>query len=199
MLIVALTGGIGSGKSTVGEIFAQLGAFVVDSDQLARDVLVRGSEGFDYVVAEFGDQILRNGDINRALLGEIVFKDRERLAKLESITHPLIRKAFKNFVDQAPADSIVINQIPLLVESKSNYTFDAVITVSAPEKMRRKRLAIRGLSESEINGRIAAQASDSEREAISNFVIQNSADQDELTSSVEKIWAKLQILNNGKQ
>ena len=198
MLIVALTGGIGSGKSTVGEIFANLGALVVDSDQLARDVLVRGSEGFDQVVAEFGDEILINGDIDRASLGEIVFNDRAKLAKLESITHPLIRKAFKEFVEQAPADSIVINQIPLLVESKSNYTFDAVITVSAPIEIRKQRLAIRGLSEAEIDRRIAAQASDSEREAISNFVIQNAGSSYDLTSAVENIWPKLQILNKGK-
>ena len=198
MLIVALTGGIGSGKSTVGEVFADLGALVVDSDQLARDVLVRGSEGFDQAVAEFGDEILKNGDIDRASLGEIVFNDRAKLAKLESITHPLIRKAFKEFVEQAPADSIVINQIPLLVESKSNYTFDAVITVSAPIEMRKQRLAIRGLSEAEIDRRIAAQASDSEREAISDFVIQNAGSSDELASAVEKIWSKLQILNKGK-
>jgi dephospho-CoA kinase len=198
MLIVALTGGIGSGKSTVGEVFTSLGALVVDSDQLARDVLVRGSEGFDHVVAEFGDQILKNGDIDRSLLGEIVFKDQAKLAKLESITHPLIRKAFKEFVDQSPADSIVINQIPLLVESKSNYTFDAVITVSAPIEIRKQRLVKRGLSEAEIDRRIAAQASDSQREAISAFVIQNTGSSDELTTSVEKIWAKLQILNKGK-
>ena len=198
MLIVALTGGIGSGKSTVGEIFANLGALVVDSDQLARDVLVRGSEGFDQVVAEFGDKIIKNGDIDRAPLGEIVFNDRAKLAKLESITHPLIRKAFKEFVEQAPADSIVINQIPLLVESKSNYTFDAVITVSAPIEIRKQRLAIRGLSEAEIDRRIAAQASDSEREAISDFVIQNAGNSYDLTSAVENIWPKLQILNKGK-
>ena len=198
MLIVALTGGIGSGKSTVGELFTSLGALVVDSDQLARDVLVRGSEGFDHVVAEFGDQILKNGDIDRSLLGEIVFKDQAKLAKLESITHPLIRKAFKEFVDQSPADSIVINQIPLLVESKSNYTFDAVITVSAPIEIRKQRLVKRGLSEGEIDRRIAAQASDSQREAISAFVIQNAGSSDELTTSIEKIWAKLQILNKGK-
>jgi len=198
MLIVALTGGIGSGKSTVGELFTSLGALVVDSDQLARDVLVRGSEGFDHVVAEFGDQILKNGDIDRSLLGEIVFKDQAKLAKLESITHPLIRKAFKEFVDQSPADSIVINQIPLLVESKSNYTFDAVITVSAPIEIRKQRLVKRGLSEGEIDRRIASQASDSQREAISAFVIQNAGSSDELTTSVEKIWAKLQILNKGK-
>ena len=198
MLIVALTGGIGSGKSTVGELFTSLGALVVDSDQLARDVLVRGSEGFDHVVAEFGDQILKHGDIDRSSLGEIVFKDQAKLAKLESITHPLIRKAFKEFVDQSPADSIVINQIPLLVESKSNYTFDAVITVSAPIEIRKQRLVKRGLSEGEIDRRIAAQASDSQREAISAFVIQNTGSSDELTTSVEKIWAKLQILNKGK-
>ena len=198
MLIVALTGGIGSGKSTVGEIFANLGALVVDSDQLARDVLVRGSEGFDQVVSEFGDQILKNGDIDRALLGDIVFKDRSKLAKLESITHPLIRKAFKEFVDQAPADSIIINQIPLLVESKSNYTFDAFITVSAPIEIRKQRLTKRGLPEAEIDRRIAAQTSDSEREAISDFVIQNAGNSEELASAVEKIWTKLQILNIGK-
>lgn len=198
MLIVALTGGIGSGKSTVGEIFTQLGALVVDSDQLARDVLVRGSEGFNDVVAEFGDQILKNGDIDRSILGDIVFRDRTKLIKLESITHPLIRKAFKEFVDQSPADSIIINQIPLLVESKSNYTFDAVITVSAPIEIRKQRIAKRGLSTADIDRRIAAQASDSEREAFSDFVIQNDGRSDDLISTVEKIWAKLQILNKGK-
>ncbi len=198
MLIVALTGGIGSGKSTVGELFANQGALVVDSDLLAREVIERGTEGFEQVVAEFGDQILKNGEIDRALLGDIVFKDRAKLAKLESITHPLIRKAFKNFVDKAPADSIVINQIPLLVESKSNYTFDAVITVSASEEIRKQRLAKRGLSEAEIIRRMAAQASDSEREAISDFVIQNAGTPDDLTGMVEKVWAKLQILNKGK-
>jgi dephospho-CoA kinase len=198
MLIVALTGGIGSGKSTVGELFANLGALVVDSDLLAREVIERGTEGFEQVVAEFGDQILKNGEIDRALLGDIVFKDRAKLARLESITHPLIRKAFKNFVDKAPADSIVINQIPLLVESKSNYTFDAVITVSASEEIRKQRLAKRGLSEAEIIRRMAAQASDSEREAISDFVIQNAGTPDDLTGAVEKVWAKLQILNKGK-
>jgi dephospho-CoA kinase len=198
MLIVALTGGIGSGKSTVGELFANLGAVVVDSDLLAREVIERGTEGFEQVVTEFGDQILKNGDIDRAALGEIVFKDPAKLAKLESITHPLIRKAFKNFTDKAPVDSIVINQIPLLVESKSNYTFDAVITVSAPEELRRERVAKRGLQNAEINRRMAAQATDLQREAISDFVIQNNMSVDELTSTVEKIWAKLLILNKGK-
>jgi len=198
MLIVALTGGIGSGKSTVGEIFANLGALVVDSDLLAREVIERGTEGFEQVVAEFGDQILKNGDIDRESLGELVFKDRAKLSKLEAITHPLIRKAFKGFIDKAPADSIVINQIPLLVESKSNYSFDAVITVSAPEELRRERVSNRGLPLSEINRRMAAQVTDSQREAISDFIIQNTGDIDQLTSAVESIWSKLQILSKGK-
>jgi dephospho-CoA kinase len=198
MLIVALTGGIGSGKSTVGEIFANLGALVVDSDLLAREVIERGTEGFEQVVTEFGDQILKNGEIDRGSLGALVFKDRDKLTKLEAITHPLIRKAFKEFVESAPADSIVINQIPLLVESKSNYSFDAVITVSAPEELRRERVSKRGLPLSEINRRMAAQATDSQREAIADFIIQNTGDIDQITSAVENIWSKLQILSKGK-
>ena len=98
MLIVALTGGIGSGKSTVGQMFAQLGAIVIDSDQLARDVLERGSIGFNEVVAKFGDEILKNGEIDRQLLASIVFKDPKKRSELEQVTHPLIRKAFAEVV-----------------------------------------------------------------------------------------------------
>ena len=198
MLTVALTGGIGSGKSTVGEIFADLGARVIDSDQLAREVLERGSSGFDEVVAEFGDQILKSGAIDRAILGDIVFKDPAKLRKLESITHPLIRAAFKDFVDQSTTDSIVINQIPLLVESKASYSFDVVITVSAPAEIRAKRLLKRGMSESEINNRISAQATDAQREEIADFIIRNDRLTSDLIDEVEKIWQKLQLLNRAK-
>ena len=198
MLIVALTGGIGSGKSTVGEIFADLGALVIDSDQLAREVLERGSKGFEEVVTTFGDQILNNGDIDRAKLGEVVFKDPEKLRILELITHPLIRAAFKAFVDQSPSDAIVINQIPLLVESKANYNFDVVITVSASEEIRKNRLIKRGMTEAEINRRIAAQASELEREKISDYIIRNEGNTSDLLGEVEKIWDKLQLLNKAK-
>ena len=198
MLIVALTGGIGSGKSTVGEIFAELGARVIDSDQLAREVLERGSSGFDEVVTEFGDQILKNGGIDRAILGDIVFKDPAKLRKLEGITHPLIRAAFKDFVDKSPVDSIIINQIPLLVESKSHYNFDVVITVSASEEIRKNRLIKRGMTEAEINRRIAAQAIESEREKIADFIIKNDGETSDLLGEVEKIWQKLQVLNKAK-
>ena len=115
MLIVALTGGIGSGKSTVGQIFGDLGAIVTDSDQLARDVVERGTTGFDQIIAAFGDEVLKNGDLNRAALADLVFKDPAKRKQLEQITHPLIRKAFAKIVESAKGDSIVVNQIPLLV------------------------------------------------------------------------------------
>jgi dephospho-CoA kinase len=195
MLIVALTGGIGSGKSTVASIFADLGALVVDSDQLARDVLERGSDGFNQVVSEFGDEVLANGQIDRKALGRVVFNNPSLRLKLESITHPLIRKSFADFIAAAPKSSIIINQIPLLVESDHDYKFDAVITVSTSIELRNARLLQRGLSEQEISARIAAQASDLEREAIADFVIENNLELGDLTGEVEKIWQKLQLLN----
>jgi dephospho-CoA kinase len=198
MLIVALTGGIGSGKSTVGSIFAGLGAVVVDSDQIAREIVERGTEGFNLVVAQFGDGILKNGDINRSALGELVFGDKDKLHKLEAITHPLIRQAFAKIVDESPKDSIIINQIPLLVESKNEYNFDFVITVSVLDSVRIQRLLARGLSQSQIQARLNAQASDRERESIAAHVIENSGDLAELTQEVEKIWHLLVSANKAK-
>ena len=195
MLVVALTGGIGSGKSTVGQIFAQLGAIVVDSDQLARDVLERGSIGFNEVVAKFGDEILKNGEIDRQLLGSIVFKDPTKRSELEQITHPLIRKAFAEVIVSSTSNSIVINQIPLLVESNHDYKFDHVITVSASEDIRAQRLLKRGLTGVQIRERMQAQATDQMRESIADSVIVNEKSEQEITGQVEKIW-KLLLLKN---
>ncbi|MDA3029787.1 MAG: dephospho-CoA kinase [Actinomycetota bacterium] len=191
MLIVALTGGIGSGKTMVGEIFAELGALVVDSDQLAREVVERGSKGFDLIVSEFGDEILKNGDLDRAALASVIFKDPKKRAKLEEITHPLIRKSFAKIVSSAGSDSIIINQIPLLVESKHDYKFDHVITISAPEKMRTERLLKRGLTLTQIDQRMKAQATDIQREAISDTVIVNDKTEQDLLAQVEKVWESL--------
>ena len=198
MLIVALTGGIGSGKSMVGDMFADLGAVVVDSDQLAREVVERGSDGFDQVLAAFGDSVLKNGDLDRASLAELIFKDTKKRVQLEQITHPLIRKAFTKVIEAADANSIVINQIPLLVESKNNYQFDYTITVSAGEDTRSERLRKKGFSNQQIQQRMQAQASDSEREAISDTVITNNKSESELRDQVEKIWELLQIKNKAK-
>ena len=198
MLIVALTGGIGSGKSTVGQIFAQLGATVIDSDQLARDVLERGSIGFDEVVAKFGDQILKNGQIDRQLLASIVFKDPVKRSELEQITHPLIRKAFAEVIAGSSSSSIVINQIPLLVESNHDYKFDYVITVSAAEDIRTQRLLKRGLTGDEIRERMHAQATDQIREGIADSVIINEKEEQDLSDQVEKIWEQLLSKNTSK-
>lgn len=198
MLVVALTGGIGSGKSTVGQIFEQLGAIVVDSDQLAREVLERGSIGFNEVVAKFGDEILKNGEIDRQLLASLVFKDPIKRSELEQITHPLIRKAFAKVVSSASPDSIVINQIPLLVESNNDYKFDHVITVSASESIRSERLIKRGLTKGQIEQRMGAQVTDQMREAIADSVIVNEKNEQALTGQVEKIWELLLSKNVGK-
>ena len=198
MLVVALTGGIGSGKSTVGQIFAQLGATVIDSDQLARDVIERGSIGFNEVVAKFGDEILKNGEIDRQILASLVFKDPTKRAELEQITHPLIRKAFAKVVSTASPDSIVINQIPLLVESNHDYKFDHIITVSASESIRTERLIKRGLTNEQIKQRMQAQATDQMREGIADSVIVNEKSEQEITDQVEKIWEQLSSKNVGK-
>ena len=198
MLVVALTGGIGSGKSTVGKIFEDLGAVVTDSDQLARNVAERGTTGFDQIVAAFGDEALKNGELDRAALAEVIFKDPTKRTQLEQITHPLIRRAFAKIVDSAQNDSIVINQIPLLVESKHDYKFDHVITVSATEEVRIKRLLMRGLNLTQIKQRIEAQSTDAQREAISDTVIRNDKDHSELLLEVEKVWELLQIKNKNK-
>ncbi len=192
MLIVALTGGIGSGKSTVGELFQQLGAVVVDSDQLAREVVERGSSGFEQIVTLFGDDILKNGEINRSLLAEIIFKDPAKRKNLEQITHPLIRKAFADIVAKSGDQAIVINQIPLLVESKYEYNFDHVITVSTSEDKRIARLLAKGYTQEQILNRMKSQVSDADREKIADSIIQNNESEKELLPQVEKIWEQLQ-------
>ena len=199
MLIVALTGGIGSGKTTVGDIFSELGAVVIDSDQLARAVLERGSKGFDLVLAKFGDAILKNGELDRSLLATLVFNDSQKRSELESITHPLIRQSFAEIISSLPRESIVINQIPLLFESKGAYKFDHIITISAREELRIERLKNRGLGFSDIKKRIEAQASDLERESISNSIIRNDKDELHLRNQVESTWLELENLNRLKK
>ena len=189
MLRVALTGGIGSGKSLVGEILEQLGALVIDSDQLAREVIERGSPGYEEVVTTFGDSILSEGQIDRSKLAAVVFNESDLRKKLESIIHPLVREAAEKLARKLPSGAILINQIPLLVESDGAKRFDYVVTVSADEEIRRERLRLRGLKDYEITQRMAAQVSDSEREKIANYIIRNNGSIDELTRAVEELMA----------
>ena len=195
MLVVALTGGIGAGKSLVAQYFSELGARVVDADQLARIAIERGSAGFDEVVTRFGESVLRNGDIDRKALGEIIFNDKSAKDDLEAIVHPRVRELFLEVVADLEADEILIYEIPLLVETKAAGNFDYIITVEADLELRKNRLLKRGMFISEIESRIAAQASPAEREAVATYVIENNADEDQLLRKVENLWEELQRLS----
>ena len=195
MRIIALTGGIGAGKSLVAQYFSELGARVVDADQLSRVAIERGSEGFDEVLLRFGESILRDGDIDRKALGEIVFKDKSAKADLEAIIHPRVRELFFEVVNDLAADEILIYEIPLLVETGAASNFDQIITVEADLEIRKSRLLKRGMFISEIESRLAAQASPAEREAAATHIIKNSGDEDQLLRKVENLWEELQRLS----
>ena len=188
MLKVALTGGIGSGKSVAGDFFEDLGAVVVDADQLAREVVERGTEGFDELVAAFGDEILTNGLLDRSKLAQIVFADKKELLRLEEIIHPRVLQAFEEIVKASSLDSVIIYQIPILVEKAGKDRFDYVITVTAPLEVRIARLKARGMKGYEIEARLKAQASDSQRSDIADSVFENSGDLDFLLRQVENIY-----------
>jgi dephospho-CoA kinase len=191
MLIVALTGGIGAGKSLAAQYFSDLGARVVDADQLARVAIERGSEGFDEVILRFGEEIMRDGDIDRKALAEIIFSDDQAKEDLEEIIHPRVRELFAEVVSDLQPGEVLIYEIPLLVESGSAKNFDLVITIEADLEARKERLRKRGMFISEIERRIAAQATREEREALADYVIINDGDEDLLLRAVENLWEEL--------
>ncbi|MBP7898238.1 MAG: dephospho-CoA kinase [Candidatus Planktophila sp.] len=188
MKVIALTGGIGAGKSTVAQFFSELGANVVDADHLARIAIERGSEGFDEVVARFGETILANGDINRKALAEIVFSDPSAKSDLEGIIHPRVQKLFAQaLIDNDPATNLIY-EIPLLVETDAASKFDFIVTVEADEELRSERLLARGMFISDIKARLANQAPSEARRAIADAVIVNDGDEDHLLRQVENLW-----------
>jgi dephospho-CoA kinase len=191
MRVIGLTGGIGSGKSLAAEYFADLGALVIDADQLARAAIERGSSGFDEVISIFGDSILKNGDIDRRALGELVFQNPELKTKLENIIHPWIRNEFEAAVASLTQEQTLVYEIPLLFETKAQDRFDIVITVEASMENRIARLRARGLHISEIESRIAAQATREQRQSVADFLIENDGNEDDLLRKVENIWEEL--------
>jgi dephospho-CoA kinase len=188
MKVIALTGGIGAGKSTVAQFFSELGAHVVDADHLARIAIERGSAGFDEVVERFGETILANGDINRKALAEIVFSDPSAKRDLEAIIHPRVQKLFAQaLVDNEPAPNLIY-EIPLLVETDAAGKFDFIVTVEADEELRIERLLSRGMFITDIKARLANQAPSEARIAIADAVIVNDGDEDHLLRQVENLW-----------
>jgi dephospho-CoA kinase len=188
VLLVALTGGIGSGKSLAAAYFASCGAQVLDFDQLARDVVERGTEGFDEILVRFGDGVLREGNLDRAKLAEIVFDDGIARKDLEAITHPKIRAAFDEVVAGLDPGAILVSQIPLLAESEYPYPFDFVVTVSASEDTRRARLINRGMKDYQVTQRMQAQATDAQRAAIADAILINEGSEDDLLRQVENLY-----------
>jgi dephospho-CoA kinase len=191
MRVIGLTGGIGCGKSLAAQYFAELGALVIDADQLARAAIERGSDGFDEVVTIFGDGILKDGNIDRRALGDLIFKDPTAKAQLENIIHPFVRREFEEAVASLKGDQVLVYEIPLLVETGAHQRFDVVITVESEMENRVARLRARGMHISEIEGRIAAQATREQRIEVADFLIENDGTEDELLRQVENIWDSL--------
>ena len=190
---VGLTGGIGAGKSTVADLFSQKGAVVIRSDELARQVIEPQTPGFQKVIDRFGKEFVNSeGYIDRAKLAQIVFQDDAALKDLENIIHPLVRSKTNQIIDQHTSETIIVNEIPLLLEKKMESLFDFLVIVISSEKNRLERLAQRGLTTEQANARMAKQVSDDERKAAADFLIVNDGNLDQLEADVEKIWQTLQ-------
>ena len=193
MITIGLTGGIASGKSLVAELFRRLGAAVIDSDSIAREVVEPGATGWQSVVAKFGQDILApDSTIDRAKLGRIIFSDRERRNTLNAILHPLIINTVRERVAalgrQYP-EALVVTDIPLLIECGLQHEFDAVIVVWSPVELQRKRLMERdGLSAAEAQQRIDAQMALNEKQAHATYVIKNDGSEKQTEEQVKKIF-----------
>lgn len=189
-MLIALTGGIGSGKSTVATQWVELGATEIDADQLAREVVQPGSKGLSQVLDAFGHDLLQaDGHLNRAELAKRAFTSDESRKRLEGILHPLIQELAKE--KTAAIDGIVVYTIPLLVESNSKLNFDKVVTISCPAEVRIERLINRGLSRHEALQRIAAQATDAQREARADVVIDSNCTLEELKTRARETYMEL--------
>jgi dephospho-CoA kinase len=190
MLMVGLTGGIGAGKSAVAARLAAHGAVVIDADLLAREAVAPGSAGLADVVAAFGPDVLGpDGALDRPALGRLVFADESKRRRLEQIVHPYVRARTAELVAAAPADAVVVNDVPLLVEAGLAGAYEVVVVVLADERVRVDRLVrARGLTAEEASARIRAQAGDDERRAVADVVITNNGSLDELNKQVDEVW-----------
>ncbi len=198
-LRVALTGGVGSGKSAVGDLLAELGAVRIDADQVAREVVAAGTPGLAAVVARFGATVLgADGKLDRPALAAIVFDDEAARADLNAIVHPLVAQRSSELMAAAAPDAIVVYEVPLLAETGRSGEFDAVIVVEATLDLRLARLAGRGLPEAQARARIAAQASDEQRRAIADEVVLNNSNRADLAHCVTELWQRLLSRRTGE-
>ncbi|WFE20865.1 dephospho-CoA kinase [Solwaraspora sp. WMMD937] len=190
MLRVGLTGGIGAGKSAVANRLATHGAVIVDADRLAREVVAPGTDGLARVVAAFGPEVVADdGALDRPALGARVFADPAARRRLEKIVHPLVRARTAELTAAAPADAVVVNDVPLLVETGLAATYHLVVVVSAAEQLRVERLTRdRGMAPDDARARIRAQADDAQRRAAADVLLDNDGSRDDLTVTVDRLW-----------
>jgi dephospho-CoA kinase len=190
VLKVGLTGGIGAGKSAVAGRLATLGAVVIDSDVLARDVVAPGTEGLAEVVAAFGSGVLAaDGSLDRPAVGRAVFGDDDARKRLEAIIHPRVRTRSLELAAQAGPAAIVVHDVPLLVETGLAPSYHIVLVVTASEPVRIVRLARgRSMTEAEVRARIAAQASDAQRAAVADVLLPNDGTRDVLWRRIDELW-----------
>ncbi|MGV3732766.1 MAG: dephospho-CoA kinase [Microcella sp.] len=196
MDVIALTGGIAAGKSTVAARLAEHGAIVIDADQLAREAVAPGSPGLAAVVERFGAAVLTDdGALDRAALGSIIFGDETERAALNAIVHPEVRRLYRALVDriaEADPDAIVVYDVPLLVEARAADEFALVVVAHAPAEVRVDRLVdLRGLDRASAQARAQAQASDAERLALADVVIDTSGTLESTIEQVDALWRRL--------
>jgi dephospho-CoA kinase len=190
VLRIGLTGGIGSGKSTVSALLADHGAVIVDADRIAREVVEPGTPGLARIIETFGERVLAaDGSLDRAALAAVVFADPEARSSLDGIVHPLVRARAAELTAAAPPCAVVVNDVPLLVETGQASSYDLVLVVEADPATRVSRLVQRGLTAEDAHARIAVQASDEQRRAVADVVLDNSGTPEELAEQVDRFWA----------
>ena len=199
---VGLTGGIGSGKSTVTALLAARGAVIIDADKNARAVVARGTPGLRQVVEAFGPDVLRpDGELDREAVGRIVFADPAQLARLNAIVHPLIAELTAQQTADAVAAGaeVVVYDVPLLVEARADDPWELIVVAHAPAEVRSERLVeLRGMTEADAAARIASQVSDDARLAIADAVIDTAGTLDDTLRQVDRLWETLpQRLRDG--
>jgi len=195
---VGLTGGVGSGKSTVSARLAELGAVVIDADAIAREVVEPGTPGLEAVVERFGADVLdANGRLDRPKVAEIVFNDDAARADLNAIVHPLVGARTTELMAAAGPDDVVVYDVPLLVESNMAAGFEVVIVVEADPELRVARLEQRGMPEADARARMAIQATDEQRRAVATELIENNGSREDLIAAVDAVWQRLMERRDG--
>ena len=195
MYLVGLTGGIASGKSTVANVWSDLGATIIDADLLAREVVEPGTIGLEKLIQLFGSSIIQSdGTLNRGALADIVFEDPEQRTKLESVVHPLIQELSRERINQSKSE-VVVYVIPLLVETQSSLPFDLVVTVEAPEQEQIRRMVEeRQMNSSSAIARIRAQASPAMRAQFADHILNSNQSIDLLKKDAKNLFVQIQAL-----